>query len=67
MYNLKKVRGKVVHKIIQEIVHNSIVSQKPMKLSIIYILYNLHTVFNLIRFLKRAAWILEIEKSRNMC
>ena len=37
MYNLKKVRGKVVHKIIQEIVHNSIVSQKPMKLSIIYI------------------------------
>ena len=44
MYNLKKVRGKVVHKIIQEIVHNSIVSQKSMKLSIIYILYNLHTV-----------------------
>lgn|GEM_PF-3845796 len=67
MYNLKKVRGKVVHKIIQEIVHNSIVSQKPMKLSIIYILYNLHTVFNLKRLLKRATWIHEIEKSRNMC
>lgn len=37
MYNLKKVRGKVVHKIIQEIVHNSIVSQNPIKLSKIYI------------------------------
>lgn len=37
MYNLKKVRGKVAHKIIQEIVHNSIVSQKFIKLSIIYI------------------------------
>ena len=37
MYNLKKARGKVVHKVIHEIVHNSIVSQKPMKLSIIYI------------------------------
>lgn len=37
MYNLKKVRGKVVHKIIQEIVHNSIVSQKFIKLSKIYI------------------------------
>lgn len=37
MYNLKKVRGKVVHKIIQEIVHNSIVSQKPIKLFKIYI------------------------------
>ena len=37
MYDLKKVRGKVVHKIIQEIVHNSIVSQKLMKLFIIYI------------------------------
>ena len=37
MYNLKKIRGKVVHKIIQEIIHNSIVSQKSMKLSIIYI------------------------------
>ena len=37
MYNLKKVRGKVVHKIIQEIIHNSIVPQKLIKLSIIYI------------------------------
>ena len=37
MYDLKKVRGKVVHKIIQEIAHNSIVSQKLIKLSIIYI------------------------------
>ena len=37
MYNLKKVRGKVVHKIIQEIVHNSIVSQNPIKLFKIYI------------------------------
>lgn len=37
MYNLKKVRGKVVHKIIHEIIHSSIVSQKLMKISIIYI------------------------------
>ena len=62
MYNLKKVRGKVVHKIIQEIVHNSIVSQKPMKLSIIYIRF-----YSACGSKSALWWIHEIEKSHNMC
>lgn len=45
MYNLKKVRGKVVHKIIQEIAHNSIVSQNPIKLSKIYIWFLIYMQF----------------------
>ena len=58
MYNLKKVRGKVVHKIIQEIVHNSIVSQKPMKLFIIYIrnLWSRYTSYGIINCNEKLAF-----------